>query len=464
MKKILISLPCWGKVCQDKMIKYTIPFLLSRKNLLAVYEKGYQIEIILYTFESQEKEIKLNPMFEYLVKIAVVKFYFLDERNTDKNYFIFCHEDTLTKAGKEGCIVFLYGAEGILLDGSLLFALEKIESGYQLVLHSAFRVNEDQALLVLNKLMNDKNHRHELTYQAAQNMILNHLHIDEIKYNVDGPFKPDQWPGVPSWMQNGEALVKLNAYYNPILFRVEEGMTLSGGTLDGTILYNQFLPEWNDKVYVNNDIKKSCIIDLTENKKEKLPFVNGKNIPVDFAKNFFNKKIYAWQLKAMEKKVVVPVGYTGQLVDNASLYMNLIKKEIIKKAEDILNYLEMGCVKKFGLHQEKKLKIIFEKISYLEEEFKNQVVVLCGCGELFAFVVSRLNLKKVSFEIYDQDLYKLFILGHVYPMINSCYESSVEKVFIPMSVGSERQIANDIRKSIHHEVQIMFMDWSHLNG
>lgn len=184
---VRILIPLWGQSYIDNFCELSLPSLLAEGNLPYLNEKA-DLEIVFLTTKSS-KEYILDKFFQKnILDIFSIKFLFIDDLLKFTHYGIIltsAYARGFEDAGENQTNIhfFLLNADFILSKNTYKTMYKYIEKGYNAVLISTLRANEETALPILREMTINNDDILEVSGRDLAGMTLKHLH-NTVRANI----------------------------------------------------------------------------------------------------------------------------------------------------------------------------------------------------------------------------------------------------------------------------------------
>jgi hypothetical protein len=254
----------WGAGYVSLFVKYSIPTLLSARNLPSLPNREISEFLIVTTSEDAEliRNSKIFPLLSRNIKVVFLPITITAEHKYD--LMTQGHKTAIEYVARRGYCIFL-SPDALVSDGTLQRLFELVVGGRRVIAGFGPRVDEEPFLAELHKLRHYRDGEPlSLAPRQLVEVTMRHLHSDTKHHFVDCPYFPEKpyaclWPG-----PGGDGMLVRSLSLHPYVFDcrlIAEGDNIANLTIDWYLI-PRFVTDWND-FYVEKDSDQFCIVGTT---------------------------------------------------------------------------------------------------------------------------------------------------------------------------------------------------------
>ena len=254
----------WGADYVSLFVRFSIPTLLSARNLPSLPNREVSEFLIITTSEDAERirNSAIFPLLSRYIKVVFLPITITAEHKYD--LMTLGHRMAVEHVDRRGFCVFL-SPDALVSDGTLQRLFDLVVGGRRVIAGFGPRVDEERFLAEVHKLPQYRDGEPlSLPTRQLVEMTMQCLHSDTKHHFVDCPYFPEKpyaciWPG-----PQGDGMLVRSLNLHPYVFDcrlIGEGDNIANLTIDWYLI-PRFVTDWND-FYVEKDSDQFCIVGTT---------------------------------------------------------------------------------------------------------------------------------------------------------------------------------------------------------
>jgi hypothetical protein len=254
----------WGVDYVSLFVRFSIPTLLSARNLPSLPNREVSEFLIITTSEDAEhiRNSVIFPLLSQYIKVVFLPITVTAEHKYD--LMTLGHRMAVEYVDRRGFCVFL-SPDALVSDGTLQRLFDLVVGGRRVIAGFGPRVDEERFLADVRKLPQYRDGEPlSLPSRQLVEMTMQCLHSDTKHHFVDCPYFPEK-PYACIWSgPQGDGMLVRSLNLHPYVFDcrlIGEGDNVAHLTIDWYLI-PRFVTDWND-FYVEKDSDQVCIIGTT---------------------------------------------------------------------------------------------------------------------------------------------------------------------------------------------------------